>query len=74
MDWNIFGGLNYYHPLKNRFRNIQFTPGENSLNNNIIGCIVEDENHELWIGTNSGGINRYDLKTHTFRYYTKMMD
>lgn len=67
----FFGGLNYYHPLKNRFRNIQFTPGENSLNNNIIGCIVEDENHELWIGTNSGGINRYDLKTHTFRYYTK---
>lgn len=29
-----FGGLNYYHPLKNRFQNIKRIPYQNSLNDN----------------------------------------
>ena len=41
-----YGGLNYYHPLKNRFHNIQFTAKKNSLNCNTIGCIKEDAQKE----------------------------
>lgn len=65
-----FGGLNYYHPLKNRFRNMQFIANQNSLNNNTIGCIREDARKGLWIGTNSGGVNHYDMRTGKFTYYT----
>lgn len=66
-----FGGLNYYHPFKDRFTNIQFTAKGNSLNCNIIGCIREDGQRNLWIGTNSGGVNLYNPRTRTFRHYTK---
>lgn len=71
MAGNLFGGLNYYHPLKNRFQKIQSVPNRNSLNNNIINCIVEDEGSNLWIGTNSGGVNFYNSKTNTFTHYTQ---
>lgn len=66
-----FGGLNYYHPLKNRFHNIQFIANDNSLNNNIISCIREDARKNLWIGTNGGGLNYFDSHTKTFKYYTR---
>lgn len=66
----FFGGLNYYHPQRNRFKNIQFVPDGSSLNNDIVNCIVEDSRQNLWIGTNSGGVNFYDRKTNTFTYYT----
>lgn len=66
-----FGGLNYYHPLKNRFRNIQFIPHRNSLNNNVIGCIREDNERNLWIGTNGGGVNHYNPRTGKFTHYTQ---
>ncbi len=65
-----FGGIDYWHPLRERFFNIRHTPEENSLNDNIINCIVEDSsNGTLWIGTNNGGVNRYNPSTGTFRSY-----
>lgn len=67
----FFGGLNYYHPFKDRFANIQYAAKENSLNCNIIGCIREDAQNNLWIGTNSGGVNYYNPQTRTFKHYTK---
>lgn len=66
-----FGGVNYYHPLKNRFHNIQFTAKKNSLNSNIIGCIKEDSQKGIWIGTNNGGVNYYNPQTGIFKQYTK---
>ena len=63
------GGINYWHPLKNRFINIRRESGSNSLNDNIVSCITEDQDGSLWIGTKSGGVNHYDIKTETFRYY-----
>lgn len=66
-----FGGLNYYHPFKDRFSNIQSTDKENSLNCNIVGCIREDSQNNLWIGTNSGGVNCYNPRTRTFKHYTQ---
>lgn len=65
-----FGGLNYYHPLKNRFRNIQSGSFGNSLNDNVTAHIVEDKENGLWIATNSGGVNYYNRKNGTFTYYT----
>lgn len=66
-----FGGINYYHPLKNRFRNLQFTAKPNSLNSNIINCIREDAQKGLWIGTDGGGVNYYNPQTGKFTHYTQ---
>lgn len=50
-----FGGLNYYHPLQNRFRNIGVPP----LTDGVVSCIVPWGNY-LYIGTNAGGLNILD--------------
>src|SRR3712207_7359760 len=41
-----FGGLNYYHPIRNRFKNIRRIPYKNSLSDNVVSCIVEDKRSE----------------------------
>ena len=42
-----FGGLNYYHPIRNRFKNIEHIPFKNSLSDNVASCIVEDKQKNL---------------------------
>jgi signal transduction histidine kinase/ligand-binding sensor domain-containing protein/ActR/RegA family two-component response regulator len=45
-----------------------------SLSNNFVLCAAEDPlepNRYLWVGTNSGGLNRLDLQTGKFKYYNK---
>ncbi len=64
-----FGGANYYHPMKMRFRTIRHIPYSNSLSGNVVSCIVEDRDGTLWIGTNDGGVNHYDPARETFSYY-----
>ena len=66
-----YGGIYYYHPIKNRFQSLQTNSHPYQLNSNIINCIREDANGELWIGTNRGGVNRYNPRTKSITYYTK---
>lgn len=65
-----FGGINYWHPLKNTFRKLQRQAAGSSLNDNVISCMIEDSDKSIWIGTNSGGINHYYPGTERFSYYT----
>lgn len=74
-----WGGLNYYHPLCNRFQRIKHVPFLNSLSDNVVSCIVEDNEHNLWIGTSDGGLNYYDnvskqYKNYLFNSTPMMMD
>ena len=69
-----FGGLNYYHPIRNRFKNIRNIPYKNSLSDNVVSCIVEDKDKNLWIGTNDGGLNLYNPITQRFTSYTLQED
>lgn len=64
-----WGGLNYYHPLCNRFLQIKHIPFRNSLSDNVINCIVEDKKSNLWIGTSDGGLNFYDSATKSYKNY-----
>ena len=64
-----FGGLNYYHPIRNRFKNIERIPFKNSLSDNVVSCIVEDRQKNLWIGTNDGGLNLYNPENRHFIHY-----
>lgn len=65
-----FGGINYYHPLKNRFRNLRKSADKKGLNSNVIGCIREDAQGVFWIGTNEGGVNRYEPDCGKFTCFT----
>ncbi len=40
-----------------------------SISDNFIWTIYEDRNGVLWIGTNSGGLCKYDVKTESFLTY-----
>ncbi len=61
-----YGGINYYHPLQNRFRNIGMPP----LNDNVVSCIVPS-GHNIYIGTNAGGLNIYNTADETFSYISR---
>ncbi|OQX97811.1 MAG: hypothetical protein B6I24_07460 [Bacteroidetes bacterium 4572_128] len=45
------------------------------LSNNHVRTIIEDKNNNLWMGTEGGGINKFDRKTQTiiiFGNYSKI--
>lgn len=64
-----FGGLNYYHPQKNRFTKIRHNRSIDANNHNITSFITQDSRQRLWLGTN-GGIAIYDHQQHAFNYIT----
>ncbi len=59
----------------NRYDGYKFTiyrydsRDNNTISNNFIQDIVEDENANLWIATEGGGINKYDVKHNRFTRY-----
>ncbi len=61
-------GLNRYDGYQ--FKVFKHDPGDpDSLSNNFILSIDRDPSGQLWIGTNGGGLNRYDPQTGTFTHY-----
>ena len=54
------------------FKIFEFEKGNpNSLRNNTVLCMAEDNNGFLWIGTFGGGLNRYDPKGNQFLSFTE---
>jgi signal transduction histidine kinase/ligand-binding sensor domain-containing protein len=68
------GGLNRFDPRTGRFRHFVHDPSDPaSLSNNRVKCILEPEIYGediLWIGTNNGGLNKFDKRAETFTAYT----
>jgi two-component system sensor histidine kinase ChiS len=61
-------GLNRYDGYN--FTVFKHVPREmNSLANNWSNVIYEDREHVLWIGTQGGGLNKFDRLTETFTAY-----
>ncbi|MFN2207454.1 MAG: two-component regulator propeller domain-containing protein, partial [Candidatus Promineifilaceae bacterium] len=53
-----------------KFRHYRNDPGDpSSLSHNIVWSFVEDRDGYLWIGTDSGGLNRMDRKTGRCRHF-----
>jgi len=52
---------NFYHNAHN----------SNSLSNNRVFSVYEDKEGVFWIATMGGGLNRYDMTTHTVKVYTE---
>lgn len=62
-------GFCVYDPEKNTTSSFHYDPGNaNSLSENDVKSIVFTENY-AWIATNGGGLNRFDLKTDSFKVY-----
>lgn len=62
-------GLNKYDGY--RFTVYQPDPDEpQSISANLIRCILEDRHKNFWIGTEGGGLNRFDRNYKTFMHYT----
>jgi ligand-binding sensor domain-containing protein len=58
-------GLNRYDGRK--FKVFQNQPGDDaSLSNNYIVSLCEDEEGFIWVGTMTGGLNRFDKRTESF--------
>jgi len=45
------------------------TQNHGALDDQLVGSICEDKNGTLWVGTNLGGLNRFDRQTGTFTSY-----
>ncbi len=55
---------------ENRFIHYRHNPDDtNSLRSNIVKCIIQDLNGLLWIGTNGGGLNRFDPGLNRFDHF-----
>ena len=45
------------------------TKEEEGLSSPIVSHMLEDKHGNLWIATEGGGLNKYDPKTKTFKWY-----
>jgi signal transduction histidine kinase/DNA-binding response OmpR family regulator/streptogramin lyase len=61
-----FGGANVKYSSTTDFTIYQHSDDPSSLSNNVVSSIVEDEDHNLWVGTEGGGLNYYNRLTGKF--------
>jgi signal transduction histidine kinase/DNA-binding response OmpR family regulator/ligand-binding sensor domain-containing protein len=62
-------GLNIYNPVTDGFEHITHNSAAESLNSDFINCLLTDGDN-LWIGTESGGINKMTLRKLAVKNYT----
>ncbi|HEY4965972.1 MAG TPA: two-component regulator propeller domain-containing protein [Puia sp.] len=69
------GGLCSFDQQNNKFKRYPFiindlnTPNNNALDDAFIFSIYEDKQGTLWIGTNMGGLNKFNRESGTFTSY-----
>lgn len=60
------GGVSSYHPNNKRFA--YFNPAENNRYTGVIGMMVEDRKHNLWIASEGAGLIGWDVKNRKFSF------
>lgn len=72
-------GMSSYNPETNKFTRYPFDTNRQSttrvstserLNSAPVWSIIEDKFHDMWIGTHTGGLSKYNPKTKLFTHYT----
>lgn len=63
-------GLDVYDPVSLKMTHFRKNESKNSLCDNFVISLCEDENGDMWIGTGSY-VNKYVRKDSTFLYYAK---
>ena len=58
------------HPYSIKaFKQYVYNPQANSLSNNIVYSIIQDDDEHLWIGTRGGGVNKFNTRTGIFQTF-----
>ncbi|HZJ19045.1 MAG TPA: two-component regulator propeller domain-containing protein, partial [Pricia sp.] len=65
-----FGGINYHPKQYSPFKKFFPMSSQNSINGNAVREIRPDAFGNIWIGTEDGGLNKYNPKTGLFTNYT----
>ncbi|MCB0753739.1 MAG: hypothetical protein KDC52_19860, partial [Ignavibacteriae bacterium] len=60
-------GLFCYHKKDKKFE--QFTKQNSNISDDVTISIYEDNSGFIWVGTRSGGVNKLDKKSKTFKNY-----
>ncbi len=72
------GGVSILHPASGEFTRLPFdaksavtssVSTSDRLSNAHVWSIKEDSQHNIWMTTHAGGLNKYDRKTKTFTHY-----
>ena len=65
------GGISYSPPYS-KFKRHYNIPGQRTLNGDIIHDICIDKNNNLWIGTEDAGLNKLNMKDHSYTSFNDM--
>ncbi len=66
----IAEGIKYYNPRTTESGSFTFNPAvNNSLSNNMVNSLYEDDQHNLWIATEGGGVCRLSADRKTIKRY-----
>lgn len=65
----IFWGVDYYPRSYTYFEKYYPKEGDNNLQGKRVREFCQDNKGILWIGTEDGGLNRFDPKTKTFSFF-----
>ncbi|MFB6318154.1 two-component regulator propeller domain-containing protein [Saccharicrinis sp. FJH54] len=65
-----FGGVNFWSAKDKFFRTWNSGFGDWHLGGNVVSCLTEDRNGNLWVGLEDMGLNKIDLTTGEVRHYT----
>ncbi len=69
-----FGGVNYLHPNHLSMESYSPTPLPHSLSGKAVSQFCEDENGQILIATEDGGLNSFDPKSRQFTQMNKDFD
>ncbi|MDO3627617.1 response regulator [Mucilaginibacter sp. BT774] len=63
------GGVNYFDLNEKPFYTLQHNPEiTNTLSGNYVRSVIASGD-DIWVGTSANGLNRYNIKSHTWEYY-----
>ncbi|CCH55449.1 histidine kinase [Fibrisoma limi BUZ 3] len=63
-------GVSRLNPQSGHYQHYLASRRPGQLNDNVVLTFYEDADQVIWLGTNQGGLNRFDPKTSTFSQFT----
>lgn len=61
------GGVSYLHHADNKFNNYRYSKEPASISDNMVSSFTQMPTGELFVGTEQGGLNSFDLETTSFK-------
>lgn len=61
------GGVAYLHHSDNKFVNFQHSKAPETLSSNMVSSFVQTQNGDFFVGTETDGLNKFDVKTRKFQ-------